>query len=122
MHAHIIIIFCWEEAICRQPDNQQLWITFSRLFFFHFHFCIDKLFYSLEFSEVILNESSNDYEAPLPDYTSIIEELKSHRREIKKLHQECTLPPEAVLEGFTLLFYPHIMLFSLRKGPDILFS
>lgn len=60
------------------------------------------MFYSLEFSEVILNESSNEYEAPLPDYTSIIEELRSHRREIKRLHQECIVP-SADLEGFILL-------------------
>ena len=27
---------------------------------------------------------------PITDYSSIIEELKSHRKEIKKLHQECS--------------------------------
>jgi hypothetical protein len=69
------------------------------------------MFYSLEFSQVILNESSAEYEVPLPDYSSIIEELRSHRREIKKLHQECTIP-DAALEGFILLLVlpppPHI--------------
>ena len=62
------------------------------------------MFYSLEFSQVILNESSAEYEVPLPDYSSIIEELRSHRREIKKLHQECTIP-DAALEGFILLLF-----------------
>jgi len=71
-------------------------------YIFTFPFVLDKMFYSLEFSEVILNESSNEYEVPLPDYTSIIEELRSHRQEIKKLHQECILP-SAELEGFILL-------------------
>ena len=71
---------------------------------FYFYFCIDKMFYSLEFSQVILNESSAEYEVPLPDYSSIIEELRSHRREIKKLHQECTIP-DAALEGFILLLF-----------------
>jgi len=61
----------------------------------------NKMFYSLEFSEVILNESSNEYEVPLPDYTSIIEELRSHRQEIKKLHQECILP-SAELEDLSV--------------------
>ena len=64
------------------------------------------MFYSLEFSQVILNESSAEYEVPLPDYSSIIQELRSHRREIKKLQQECTIP-DAALEGFILfLFLP----------------
>ena len=61
------------------------------------------MFYSLEFSEVILNESSNAYEVAFPDYTSIIEELRSHRQEIKKWQTGCGAP-SAELEGFILLY------------------
>ena len=70
-----------------------------------FSFSLDKLFYSLEFSEVVLTESSNECSVPLPDYSSIIEELRNHRQEIKKLHQGCAAPgPD--LEGFTFISLP----------------
>ena len=70
-----------------------------------FSFSLDKLFYSLEFSEVVLTDSSNECSVPLPDYSSIIEELRNHRKEIKKLHQGCAAPgPD--LEGFTFISLP----------------